>query len=312
MAVGEEPGLAPPVQSLTFLVLEQGHDALLVEDIGLLAHERSLHLVDGLLEELLVFSDEQFLNVLEAALPLADRVDLDTLDEDLDQGSGLRELGPCQRQAVERDREGLLRGAADHELEDGYAERVDIFQHDHLLLLAVRDLLLLLREGPVAGLSAEGSLHGGNRGEVSDFVHDILVLLLKNDLAEVELAVDQARVVSKIEPLGQLDGHIVDELDVGSWNVNGQVEVQTLDVLEDVTAVCVLDHRKVGTAQFLSETVEGRGDVCVSLQVNPLGDVFVVGDLADYELLTEVLVVDHVRRVTNHMLHLLFKKRGEK
>ena len=64
MAVGEEPGLAPPVQSLTFLVLEQGNDAFLIKDIGLLAHERSFHLVDRLLEEFLVLPDEEFFNVL--------------------------------------------------------------------------------------------------------------------------------------------------------------------------------------------------------------------------------------------------------
>lgn len=160
MAVGEEPCLAPPVQSLTFLVLEQGHYAFLIKDIGLLAHERCFHLVNGLLEELFVLSDEQFFNVLKTAFTLADRVNLDALDEDLDQGCRLRELSPSQRQAIERNGEGLFRGAADHELEDGYAESIYIFQHDYLLFLTVSDLLLLLREGPVAGLSAEGSLHG--------------------------------------------------------------------------------------------------------------------------------------------------------
>ena len=48
--------------------------------------------------------------------------------------------------------------------------------------------------------------------------------------------------MSKIKSLGQLDSYIIDELDVGSWDVNSQVEVQTLDILEDITAVCILDH----------------------------------------------------------------------
>ena len=172
------------------------------------------------------------------------------------------------------------------------------------MLLTIRDLLLLLREGPVAGLSAERRLHGRNWGKISDFVHDILVLLLKDNLAEVKLAVDEARVMSKIKSLGQLNGYIIDELDIGSWDVNSQVEVQTLDVLEDITAVCVLDHRKVGSAQLLSETVEGSSDVSVSLQIDPFGDIFVLGDLTDYELLAEVLMVHHVRRVADHMLDL--------
>ena len=110
--------------------------------------------------------------------------------------------------------------------------------------------------------------------------------------------------MGKIKPLGQLDGYIVYELDVRSWDVNGQVEVQTLDVLEDITAVCVLDHRKVGSAQLLSETVEGSSDVSVCLQIDPFGDIFVLRDLTDYELLAEVLMVYHVRRVADHMLDL--------
>ena len=64
MAVGEEPGLAPPVQSLTFLVLEQSNDAFLIKDISLLAHERCFHLVNWLLKELFVLPDEEFFNVL--------------------------------------------------------------------------------------------------------------------------------------------------------------------------------------------------------------------------------------------------------
>ena len=72
MAVREEPGLAPPVQSLSFLVLEEGHDAFLIKDIGLLAHERSFHLVNGLLEELFVLPDEEFFNVLKTTFALAD------------------------------------------------------------------------------------------------------------------------------------------------------------------------------------------------------------------------------------------------
>ena len=48
--------------------------------------------------------------------------------------------------------------------------------------------------------------------------------------------------MGKIKPLGQLYGHIIDELDIGPWDIDSQVQVQTFDVLEDITAVCILDH----------------------------------------------------------------------
>ena len=110
--------------------------------------------------------------------------------------------------------------------------------------------------------------------------------------------------MSKIKPLGQLDSYIIDELDVGSWDVNSQVEVQTLDILEDITAVCILDHWEIGSAQFLSETVKSCSDISMGLQVDPFCNIFDFGDLTDYELLAEVLVVHHVRRVADHMLDL--------
>jgi len=48
----------------------------------------------------------------------------------------------------------------------------------------------------------------------------------------------------------------------------------------------------VCAAHFVFETVKCRGDVRVRLQVDPLRDVFQVGDLPNHEFLSEVLVVD--------------------
>ena len=42
----------------------------------------------------------------------------------------------------------------------------------------------------------------------------------------------------------------------------------------------------------------------MGLQVDPFCNIFVFGDLTDYELLAEVLVVHYVRRVADHMLDL--------
>lgn len=96
MTVGEKTCLTPEVQRFSLFVVEEGHNAFLVVDIGLFAYEGSLHLVDRLLEEFLVLSDQQLLDVLQATFSLGDRVDLDALDEDLDERSGLRELRPCE------------------------------------------------------------------------------------------------------------------------------------------------------------------------------------------------------------------------
>jgi len=155
MAIGQDTSLAPVVQSFTLFVVEKSHDALLVVHIGLLAHEGRLHLVDRLLEELFVLSDQQFFYTLQATLALRDGVNLNAFDQHLNQGGRLGELSPGQRQTIQRNRESLLGRSADHKLEDCNAQRVDIFEHDDFHFLAIRNLLLLLREGPVAGLGAK-------------------------------------------------------------------------------------------------------------------------------------------------------------
>ena len=81
--------------------MEKRDDALLVEHISFLAHEGSLHLVNRLLEELFVLSDQEFLDALETALALSDRIDLDAFDENLNERCRLREFSPCKRQTVE-------------------------------------------------------------------------------------------------------------------------------------------------------------------------------------------------------------------
>ena len=87
VTIGEKAGLTPIVKSLSFFVVEEGHDAALVVHVSLLAYERSLHLVDGLLEELFVLSDQEFLDALQSAFSLSDRIDLDALNKYLDQRS---------------------------------------------------------------------------------------------------------------------------------------------------------------------------------------------------------------------------------
>jgi len=64
----------------------------------------------------------------------------------------------------------------------------------------------------------------------------------------------------------------------------------------------------VAAAYFLPETVESCDDICMCLQVDPLSDVFIVGDLANDKLLSEVLMVNNVRGIADDVLDLLQKK----
>ena len=198
----------------------------------------------------------------------------------------------------------MPRGAPNHELKDGDAERVDVLEHDDLGLFAIRNLLLLLAEGPIAGLDAQWHIHGTCWGEVRDLVHDIVVFGFKDDLTEVELSVDEARIVGEVQALRQLDCHVVNVLDVRPRHINRQIQIQSLDVLEDAAAVMRLDHGEVAAADFLPETVEGSRDVRVRLQVDPPRDVLRVRYLANDKLLTEVLMIDHEGGVVQHMFDL--------
>ena len=108
----------------------------------------------------------------------------------------------------------------------------------------------------------------------------------------------------KVHSLSQLDRHIIDHLNVGTRHIDRQIKIQPFYMLEDVPTVVVFGHGEMGTAQFVSEAVEGGRDVGVRLNVDPPGDVLFVRDLPNDELLAEVFVVDHVRRVADNVLHL--------
>ena len=151
----------------------------------------------------------------------------------------------------------------------------------------------MLAEGPIASLDAQWHIHGTCRGEVRDLVHDVFVFSFKDDLAEVELSVDEARIVGKVQALRQLDCHVVNVLDVRPRHIDRQIKIESFDVLEDAAAVMGLDHGEVAATDFFPETVEGGRDVRVRLQVDPLRDVLRILDLANDKLLTKVLVIDN-------------------
>lgn len=101
MAVAEQARLTPPVKCFAFFVVEQSHDSFLIVHISFLANKWTFHLIDWLLEKLLILSDEQLSDALKAALSLRDGVNLDALDEDLDEWCGFGELSPSQWQTIQ-------------------------------------------------------------------------------------------------------------------------------------------------------------------------------------------------------------------
>lgn len=119
---------------------------------------------------------------------------------------------------------------------------------------------------------------------------------------------DEAIVMRKVKPLSQLDGYIVDHLNIRAWYVNRQVEIQILNVTEDVASIVVFNHRKM-SAVF--ETIKGSYDVRMGLQVDPLCDILLFRDLTHDKLLAEIFVIDDISLVTDHMLDLNVTNRYE-
>ena len=110
--------------------------------------------------------------------------------------------------------------------------------------------------------------------------------------------------MGEVQPLGQLNRYVENVLDVAPRHINRQVKVKSLDVLEDASTVVGLDHRKVALGRLLNETVKRGYNIRMRLKVDPLGDVFLVGDLPNDELLPKILMVDDKRRIAHHVLDL--------
>lgn len=64
VTITEQTSLGPPVESFAFFIMKEGHNAFLVVHISFFANEWVLHFVYWLLEELLILSDQQFLDTL--------------------------------------------------------------------------------------------------------------------------------------------------------------------------------------------------------------------------------------------------------
>lgn len=114
--------------------------------------------------------------------------------------------------------------------------------------------------------------------------------------------------MSEIETLGQLDHHIVNSFYISTWHIDRQIQVLPLDVVKNVASISVLNHGEMGLTAHICETVEGRDDIGVRLQIDPLGDVLVVRSLSHDEFLAEVFVVDNVGRIAYHMFNLKYNQ----
>ena len=121
--------------------------------------------------------------MLQLALTLGNRIDLDAFDKDLNYRCRLGKFCPRERKTIEGDREILLGRASNHQLKDAYSQRVDILKHEHLQFFPVGYLFFLLREGPVVCFCAQWHHHGGCRSEIRYFVDYILGVFLEDYFA---------------------------------------------------------------------------------------------------------------------------------
>lgn len=96
----------------------------------------------------------------------------------------------------------------------------------------------------------------------------------------------------------QLDHAVVNYLEVGRRNFCREVETQSLYELVHVAAVGVLAERE--EFAVVAQLLEGRGDVCVRRQVDPLLDVFLALHAAEAELLFQLLVEDYKKALVEN------------
>ncbi len=108
----------PEFTSLLIVSLGEQDVGPLVVHVCAFAHVRLLHFVETAVEKSLVVGLQNSFDIRQPALALTDAVDVDALDQHLDEGCGLGELGPGEGQGIERDAEVGLARAADHELQN--------------------------------------------------------------------------------------------------------------------------------------------------------------------------------------------------
>ena len=180
VAIVEGEGLLPVAARLLLgvLLVEKRNDSFLVKGVRFLADEGGLQLVELLLEVLLVLAGEQLADRLQLALAAGNAVNLNALDEHLNEGRRLGELGPGEGQRVEADAELLFAETADHHFEQANAQAVHVLKHEHLHLLALSNRLLVLREGPVVGLALHGQLHARAGREISYLEFQVIAVVV--------------------------------------------------------------------------------------------------------------------------------------
>ena len=70
-----------------------------------------------------------------------------------------------------------------------------------------------------------------------------------------------AKVMGIIHCLSQLDGNVVNFFDVRSWHVDCKVQIQSLDVLVDVSSIVSLNHGKFTLTDLICEAIKSSCDV---------------------------------------------------
>ena len=106
----------------------------------------------------------------------------------------------------------------------------------------------MLGEGPVAGVGAPSFVDRSLWGKVGYFVHYVLAFDFEDHLAQIELAVAEAIIMSKFESLSKLYHDVVYELHVEARHIPGQVQVHLLYVRENCASIVGLNEGEVTLA----------------------------------------------------------------
>ena len=103
MSIFEGKSFIPHLKSNFLIASADLKHRFFVEDVVDLSNLGRFHFVEVPVEELFEFGDQQSLDVVQFAFPLADGVQVYAFDQNLNERSALGELGPGEGQAVQRD-----------------------------------------------------------------------------------------------------------------------------------------------------------------------------------------------------------------
>jgi hypothetical protein len=112
----------------------------------------------------------------------------------------------------------------------------------------------------------------------------------------------QTMIVCEFKSGSQLDGAVIDQLDIGDGHVDGQVQLQGLDVLVHVSSVGALTQRE--KFPIMRDGVKTCHHVGMRRDVYPPLYVLVIGQSLKQQIILEVLTIDYEAALCEDFPHL--------